>query len=69
MLEIIKVGTSKYGKVWVVGTAHYNGLDIIDIFNTNLTDEKILENQTEVKIKKFVISRNKAGVIKFYLDL
>ena len=56
MLEIIKYGTSKRG-VWVIGTLQYQGLEVTDIFNTNLKDEEELKDKTSVKPKKFKISR------------
>lgn len=57
MLEIIKYGTSKYG-VWIIGHLKYDGMEIIDIFNTNLKDESVLKDKTNIKIKTFKITRN-----------
>lgn len=67
MLEIIKYGTSKYG-VWIVGHLKFEGLDIIDIFNTNLKDENILKDKTNVKPKLFKISRNRNKQLVFNLE-
>lgn len=67
MLEIIKYGTSKYG-VWIVGHLKYEGLDIIDIFNTNLKDEDVLKDKTNIKPKLFKISRNRNKQIVFNLE-
>lgn len=67
MLEVIKYGTSKYG-VWVLGHLKFNGLDIIDIFNTNLTNEDIFKDNTSLKPKLFKISRNRNKNIVFSLE-
>ena len=67
MLEIIKYGTSKYG-VWIVGHLKFEGLDIIDIFNTNLKDENVLKDKTSIKPKLFKISRNRNKNIVFNLE-
>lgn len=69
MFEMVKYGTSKYGKVWVLGNLKYDGFEVCDIFNTNIDDEKYFEDKTTIKIKKFKISRNsKTGKIVFYLE-
>lgn len=69
MLEIIKFGTSQYGKVWVIGNLKYQGFEVIDLFNTNLTDESYFKDKTDVKPKKFKISRSsKTGKIIFTLE-
>ena len=67
MLEIIKYGTSKYG-VWIVGHLKFEGLDIIDIFNTNIKDENILKDKTNIKPKLFKISRNRNKQLVFNLE-
>ena len=67
MLEIIKYGTSKYG-VWIVGHLKYEGLDILDIFNTNLKDESSLKDKTNIKPKLFKITRNRNKQIVFNLE-
>lgn len=58
MLEVIKYGSNKYG-VWVIGHLRYDGLEFIDIFNTNLKDESFFKDKTSVKVKLFKIQRNK----------
>lgn len=68
MLEIIKYGTSKYGRCWVVGHVVFNGLEIIDIFNTNITDEDFFKNKTNIKVKKIKISKNQHKQIVFSLE-
>lgn len=68
MLEIIKFGTSKYGKVWIIGCLKYQEIEVFDLFNTNLTDESTLKDKTNVKVKKFKISRNRDGKILFNLE-
>lgn len=67
MLEIIKYGTSKYG-VWIVGHLKYEGLDILDIFNTNLKDEESLKDKTNIKPKLFKITRNRNKQLVFNLE-
>ena len=67
MLEIIKYGTSKYG-VWVIGHLKYEGLDIIDIFNTNIKKEEELKDKTNLKPKLFKITRNRNKQIVFNLE-
>ena len=67
MLEIIKYGSSKYG-VWVVGHLKYEGLDLLDIFNTNLKDESVLQDKTTLKVKLLKITRAKNGKIQFALE-
>ena len=67
MLEIIKYGTSQYG-VWVVGHLKYEGLDILDIFNTNIKDESDLKDKTSLKPKLFKITRNRNKQLVFYLE-
>ena len=68
MLEIIKYGTSKYGRVWIVGNLKYQEFEVLDIFNTNLSDENVLKDKTSIKPKLFKISRNKDGKILFNLE-
>lgn len=68
MLEIIKYGTSKYGRVWIIGSLKYQGFEILDLFNTNLTDESVLKDKTNIKFKTFKISRNRDGKILFNLE-
>lgn len=68
MLEIIKFGTSKFGKVWIIGSLKYQEIEVFDLFNTNLTDESTLKDKTNVKVKKFKISRNRDGKILFNLE-
>lgn len=67
MLEIIKYGTSKYG-VWVLGHLKYEGLEFVDIFNTNLKDESFFKDKTTIKPKLFKISRSKNKNIIFSLE-
>lgn len=67
MLEIIKYGTSKYG-VWIIGHLKYEGLDIIDIFNTNIKKEDDLKDKTNIKPKLFKISRNRNKQLVFSLE-
>ena len=67
MLEIIKYGSTKYG-VWVIGHLRYEGLEIIDIFNTNLKDEEFFKDKTSCKPKLFKITRNKDKKIVFNLE-
>ena len=67
MLEIIKYGTSKYG-VWIVGHLKFEGLDILDIFNTNIKDENLLKDKTTIKPKLFKISRNRNKNLVFNLE-
>ena len=67
MLEIIKYGTSKYG-VWVLGHLKYDGLEFIDIFNTNLKDESYFKDKTSAKPKLFKISKNRSKQIVFTLE-
>lgn len=67
MLEVIKYGTNKYG-VWVVGHLKFEGLDIMDIFNTNLKDESVLKDSTTLKPKLIKISKNKHYQIVFNLE-
>ena len=67
MLEIIKYGTSKYG-VWIVGHLKFEGLEIIDIFSTNLKDESFLKDKTNIKPKLFKILRNKNKQLIFNLE-
>lgn len=68
MLEIIKYGTSKYGRVWIIGCIKYQGFEVLDLFNTNLTDESVLKDKTNIKFKTFKISRNRDGKILFNLE-
>jgi len=68
MLEILKYGTSKYGQCWVIGTVKYQGFELMDIFNTNISDENFFSDKTELKIKKFKISRDRNKNIKFSLE-
>lgn len=69
MLEIIKYGTSQYGRVWIIGNLKYQEIEILDLFNTNLTDENVLKDKTNIKPKKFKISRSsKTGKINFTLE-
>lgn len=68
MLEIIKYGTSQYGRVWIIGTLKYDVFEVLDIFNTNLTDESLLKDKTSVKVKKFRITRNRDKKIVFNLE-
>lgn len=68
MLEIIKYGTSQYGKVWVIGSLKYDVFEVLDLFNTNLTDESLLKDKTTVKVKKFKITRNRDKKIIFNLE-
>lgn len=67
MLEIIKYGTSKYG-VWVIGNLEYQEFSILDIFNTNIKDENFFKDKTQVKVKKFKVSKNKDKKIIFTLE-
>lgn len=67
MLEIIKYGQNTHG-VWVIGHLKYEGLDILDIFNTNLKSEDDLKDKTTLKPKLFKITRNRNGVIRFNLE-
>lgn len=67
MLEVIKYGSSKYG-VWVIGHLKYDGLEFIDIFNTNLKDEEFFKDKTNVKPKMFKITRNRNKQIVFNLE-
>ena len=67
MLEIIKYGTSKYG-VWIIGHLKFEGLEIVDIFNTNLKDEESLKDKTNIKPKLFKITRNRNKQIVFNLE-
>lgn len=67
MLEIIKYGSNKYG-VWIVGHLKLEGLDILDIFNTNLKNEDVLKDKTSIKPKMFKITRAKNGQIHFALE-
>lgn len=57
MLDIKKFGKTQYG-VWVIGTLKYNGLEVEDLFNTNLSDTSILEDKESIKVTKIKISRN-----------
>ena len=68
MLEIIKYSTYKYGRVWIIGSLKYQGFEILDLFNTNLTDESVLNDKTNIKFKTFKISRNRDGKILFNLE-
>lgn len=68
MLEIIKYGFTKKGKAWVVGHLCFEGLEIIDIFNTNIIDESILKDKTKVKPKLFKIYRTDDKQIHFFLE-
>lgn len=68
MLEIVKYGTSKYGGCWVIGHLNYQEFEVLDIFNTNITDENFFKDKTTIKVKKFKISRNRNKEIKFYLE-
>ena len=68
MFEIVKYGTSKFGNCWVLGHLHYQEFEIIDIFNTNIDDENYFKDKTNIKVKKFKISRNKTGKIVFSLE-
>lgn len=67
MLEVIKYGTSKYG-VWVIGNLKFQGIDIIDIFNTNIKDENYFKDNLSPIPKKIKISKNKAKQIVFTLE-
>lgn len=66
MLEIVKYGTNKYG-VWIIGHLTYDCLEFIDIFSTNIKDESVLKDKTQLKPKKFKISRYK-GKLSYYLE-
>ena len=67
MLEIKKYGTNQYG-VWVIGNLTLNGIEIKDIFSTNLKDEKVLQETPALKVKKIKISRSKNGIVHFSLE-
>lgn len=67
MLEVIKYGSNKYG-VWVVGHLKYNGIDIFDIFNTNIKDESELKDRPTLKPKEIKISKDKNYRIVFRLE-
>lgn len=67
MLEVIKYGTSKYG-VWVIGNLQFQGIDIIDIFNTNIKDENYFKDNLKPIPKKIKISKNKQKQIVFTLE-
>ena len=69
MLEILKYGTSQYGKVWVIGNLKYQGFEVSDLFNTNISDESFFKDITDIKPKKFKISRSSnTGKINFTLE-
>ena len=68
MFEIIKFGTSQYGKCWVIGSLKYEGFEILDLFNTNITDENFFKNKTTIKPKLFKITRSKDKKIVFNLE-
>ena len=66
MLEIKKSGSTQYG-VWVVGTLKYNGLEITDIFNTNLSDTSLLDDKESIKVQSIKIARRKDGNLRITL--
>ena len=68
MLEILKYGTSQYGRCWVIGTIRAGDVEITDLYNTNITDESFFKDKTSIKIKKIKISRNKEKRIIFTLE-
>lgn len=67
MLDIKKSGTTKYG-VWVVGTLRFQGLEISDIFNTNLSDTTLLDDKESIKVKTIKIARRKDGQFRITLE-
>lgn len=66
MLEIKKSGSTQYG-VWVVGTLKYNGLEITDIFNTNLSDTSLLDDKESIKVQSIKIARRRDGNLRITL--
>lgn len=67
MLEIKKFGQTDYG-VWVIGTLKYQGLEVTDLFNTNLSDVSSLETKTDIKVKTIKISRKKDKSFRITLE-
>lgn len=65
MLNIAKSGQTDYG-VWVYGTLQYEGLEIKDIFKTNLTE---IPKDNKLRIKKLIIKRTKNNDIKFSVEI
>lgn len=65
MLNIAKCGKTDFG-VWVYGTLQYEGLEIKDIFRTNLTD---IPKDNKLRIKKLIIKRTKNNDIKFSVEI
>ena len=65
MLNIAKCGQTDFG-VWVYGTLQYEGLEIKDIFKTNLLE---LPKDNKIKIKKLIIKRTKNNDIRFSVEI
>lgn len=64
MLNIAKCGQNDFG-IWVYGTLQYDGLEIRDIFRTNLLE---IPKDTKLKIKKLIIKRTKNNDIRFSIE-
>lgn len=64
MFELKKAGKTDYG-VWVYGTLTIKGVEITDIFNTNLK-ELPEENFT---IKKIIVKRTRKGDLRFSIEI
>ena len=54
--------------LFFIGCIKYQGFEVLDLFNTNLTDESVLKDKTNIKFKTFKISRNRDGKILFNLE-
>lgn len=65
MLNIAKCGQTDFG-VWVYGTLQYEGLEIKDIFKTNLLE---IPKDNKLRIKKLIIKRTKNNDIKFSVEI
>lgn len=65
MLDIVKCGQTDFG-VWAYGTVQYEGLEIRDIFKTNLLE---IPSENKLYIKKLIIKRTKNNDIKFSVEI
>lgn len=65
MLNIAKCGQTDFG-VWVYGTLQYEGLEIKDIFKTNLLE---IPKDNKLRIKKLIIKRTKNNDIRFSIEI
>lgn len=65
MLNILKCGQNDFG-IWVYGSLEYNGLEIKDIFKTNLLE---IPKVDKIRIKKLIIKKTKNNDIRFSVEI